>query len=141
MRYGRPGFSGSGLISWRLASNAQAWQRPLSFPFSTSRRAIPYRSPDRKSSQILSVAHFQTVSLSPFISCRLPLPSLYQTIKTPFSFLCTQNRLCFLKWPRLLLTRNVLNCSPCVRIAAPRPRPYGAETSWAPSSATLVASF
>jgi hypothetical protein len=82
--------------------------------------------------------HYQYTSYTHTLSLSLSLhhiPSLLHPSIQKKLFL-----LCFRKWPRLLLTKNVPNCSPCARIAGRQPLPSGAEMSWAPFSATHAVS-
>lgn len=69
-------------------------------------------------------------------------PSSTDTPPATYQYRYSKNYLlCFLKWPRLSLTKNVPNCSPCARIAGRQPLLSGAEMSWAPFSATHAVFF
>lgn len=140
-----------------LSAEGQAWRSGCPVFFSPF---IPLSLPTVNLSDLiwhplpahfpLSPYHPISISISIFYLSRPPIitisthpprqhPSLYTPLLAPL--IQEESFLCFLKWPRPLLTKNVPNCSPCARIAGRQPLPSGAEMSWAPFSATHAVSF
>lgn len=80
----------------------------------------------------------QPIKSLPILSTIAHLPSHLLSALSFIAFYLLSVFLSRTLWRLLFLTRGDLNYSPCARIVAHRPRPFGAETNLVPFYATRV---